>query len=118
MTLPARGAAIQILEELLPSRFYLSSHSAAYLSNEPPEVRYRVIQLLRDWRRARKGKSEPEQLWLAVRAKPGIYPSLALLKALAIRHGQRKEALQELHAMYGTLHRLYRPHLAELMADL
>jgi hypothetical protein len=113
-----QDAAIQILDVLLPTPFYRGSSTAAYLSNESPEIRYRVIGLIRDWYKAAQGKPEPEQLWAAVRVKPGIYPTLELLKTLAVRHKQRNEVLKELHSLYKNLHRVYRPHLTELMAEL
>jgi hypothetical protein len=57
-------------------------------------------------------------LWIAVRLRPGIHPTLELLKKLAVEHKQRDAVLKELHSLYGSLHRVYRPLLAELMAEL
>jgi hypothetical protein len=113
-----QDAAIQILDELLPVAFYRGSSTAAYLSNERPQVRYRLIALLRDWHQGCRGKTEAEKLWLAVKLKPGIYPTIGLLKQLAKDHKQDKEVLKELHSMYRTLHRVYRPFIVELMAEL
>jgi hypothetical protein len=113
-----QDAAIQILDVLLPAPLYQRGSTAAYLSNESPEVRYQLIARLREWHRACQGKSEPEKLWIAVKMKPGIHPTIILLRKLAKEQGQAKEVLLELHALYQNLHRLYRPFLAELLAEL
>jgi len=113
-----QDAAIQILDALLPVPFYRESSTAAYLSNESPEVRYQTITRIRDWHRACQGKPEPEKLWIAVKMKPGIHPTIKLLKALAKEHGQEKEVVKELHVMYQSLHRVYRPFIVELMTEL
>jgi hypothetical protein len=113
-----QDAAIQILDDLLPVPFYRRSSTAAYLSNESPEVRYALIARVRAWHSACKGKTEPETLWIAVRLRPGIHPTLESLKKLAVEHKQRDAVLKELHSLYGSLHRVYRPLLAELMVEL
>jgi hypothetical protein len=50
--------------------------------------------------------------------KPGIHPTIQLLKALAKEHEQEKEVVKELHGMYQSFHRVYRPFIVELMAEL
>jgi hypothetical protein len=104
-----QDAAVEILNDLLPAQFYRTSHSAAYLSNESPNLRYAVIKRIRDWHIQGQGKSNVEKLWIGVRLKPGIYPSITLLRALSDDPGQKKEVLKELEAMHQTLHKYYRP---------
>jgi hypothetical protein len=113
-----QDVALELLDSLLPVHFYHARASAAHLSSESPEVRYRVISRIREWHKAGEGKSEPERLWVAVKMKLGIHPTIKLLKALAQEHGQKAEVLKELHAMYQNLHRAYRPFIGELMAEL
>src|SRR5258705_1839161 len=85
-----QDAAIQILGELLPAAFYRPNSTSAYFSTDPLEVQERVIQSIKSWYEKSQGKSEVEKKWLAVEANPGIYQLMALLRDLALEHGQRE----------------------------
>lgn len=112
-----QDAARQILEVLLPVTFD-DGCTGDYLSKESPEVRYRMINQIRDWYKNSQGKSEADKLWLAIKMEPGIHSSIKLFRILAKEHGQKREVLKELDTRYQRLHRVYRPFLVELMAEL
>jgi hypothetical protein len=113
-----QDAAIQILDELLPAPFYRPNSTGAYFSTESPEVRDRVIRSIKSWYQAGLGKSEVEKKWLAVEAAPGIYQLIALLRDLALEHGQKERVLTTLHQMSGQRNPLQLPQMSELMCEL
>ena len=55
-----QDAAIQILNSLLPSEFYIRSSTAAYFSTEEPEVREAVIARIRNWHQESLGESKSD----------------------------------------------------------
>jgi hypothetical protein len=113
-----QDAAVQILGELLPAAFYGPNSTSAYFSTEPPEVQERVIQSIKSWYEKSRGKSEIEKKWLAVEAKPGIYPLIALLRDLALEHGQKERVIDILHQMCKERDSLQLPQISELLCEL
>ncbi len=113
-----QDAAVEILNALLPERFYRPNRSGGYLSNEPAELRAEIIAWLREYWKEVADKDPIQRKWIAVRRGAGIYQSLRLLESLATKAGQREEVLAELHRMYDKRHWAYRPKIALKMAEL
>jgi hypothetical protein len=113
-----QDAAIQILGEVLPAAFYQRNSTAMYFSTEAPEVQERVIETIKSWYEKSRGKSEVEKKWLAVEANPGIYQLLALLKDIALGHGQRERVVATLHKMCQERDSLQLPQVSELLCEL
>jgi hypothetical protein len=113
-----QDAAIQILDALLPTAFYNRKSTAAYFSTESAEVREGVIRSIKSWYQSSLGKSEVEKKWLAVEAAPGIYQLMALLKELALEHGQKERVLATLRQMCSQRSPLQLPQISYLMCRL
>jgi len=113
-----QDAAIQILDALLPTAFYNRKSTAAYFSTESAEVRERVIRSIKSWYRSSLGKPEVEKKWLAVEAPPGIHQLMALLKELALEHGQKERVLATLRQICNQRSPLQLPQISYLMCQL
>jgi len=113
-----QDAAIQILGGLLPAAFYRPNSTAAYFSTESSEVQERVIKSIKSWYEESRGKPEVEKKWLAVAANPGIYQLMALLRDLALEHGQKERVLTTLHQMCKERDPLQLPQISELLCEL
>jgi hypothetical protein len=112
-----QDAAIQILNDLFPTRFYERTSTSAYFSNERPEMRERVIAAIKSWYPMAKGKPLDEQQWLAV---PGVdvYTGLHLLRTLGVQEKWRGQVVAKLQSMYGECHWIHRPCIAEVLLEL
>jgi len=113
-----QDAAIQILNDHLPVQFYRSTGTGKYLSNEDPELRAHVVLSIKAFYAESQGKNDIEVQWVAIKQKPGIFPTLQLLKSLAKDPKEKSRVLNELHRLYETDHWVYQPHYALLLADL
>jgi hypothetical protein len=113
-----QDAVIQILNELLPTRFYRRSRTGAYLSNEPAELRERVIKNIKAWQRQTVDKDELAKKWVAAELDLGIYPTLELLAELSKEPGQRKRVTKRLHQLAKEKSPLQLPQISFLLCKL
>jgi hypothetical protein len=113
-----QDAAIQILNELLPTRFYRRSGTGAYLSNEPAEHRERVVKNIKAWQRQIVGKGELAKKWVAAELDLGIYPTLELLAELSKEPGQRERVIRRLHQLAKEKPPLQLPQISFLLCRL
>jgi hypothetical protein len=115
-----QDAAVQILAELLPTDFFAFSpgQTTPFLSTEAPAKRYKFIAWMDEWYKKSKDKPEAEQMWIAIKMDPGMWPTRDLLRKLADEHKQGKEVREELHKMYKSRPAIYRPMIAEELARL
>lgn len=118
MVLRYQDAALEILNELLPTPTYERRATAAYLSDAEPPERKALIADVRAWAADTAGKTPEELLWVGLRRSP---PSEALegLRRLSAEKSRSKGILEELRRLYdGGGSPLLRPSIVELMADL
>jgi len=113
-----QDAAIQILNELLPTRFYRRSRTGVYLSNEPAELRERVVKNIKAWQNQAVGKDELAKKWVAAELDIGIYPTLELLAELSKEPGQRKRVIRRLHQLAKEKPPLQLPQISFLLCRL
>jgi len=113
-----QDAAIQILNELLPSRFYRRSRTGAYLSNEPVELREKVIKNIKAWQCQTVGKDELSKKWVTAELDIGIYPTLELLTELSKEPDQRKRVIIRLHQLAKEKPPLQLPQISFLLCRL
>jgi len=77
-----QDAAIQILNEILPARFY-GRVDAEYFSQESSAVQKEVIDAITEWYQVSRNVSELDKRWLAVPLIPDLYSKLGLLDSLS-----------------------------------
>jgi hypothetical protein len=112
-----QDVAVQILDKLLPAKFYQPTSEFPQLSQELPEIRRKYINFMRGWYKKAQGKPLREQKWLAVQMGAELHPTLDILRSLA-QDGEEKEVLAELHRMYENRHPVYKPEIVKLMVEL
>src|SRR5262249_628275 len=112
-----QDVAVQILDKLLPAKFYQPTNAFPQLSQEFAEIRRKYITFVRGWYKKAQGQPLRWKKWLAVRRGAELRPTLDILRSLAA-DGEEKEVLAELHRMFEKRHPVYRPEIVHLMVEL
>jgi hypothetical protein len=113
-----QDAALEMLNVLLPTPTYDRKYTADYLSTEDPEDRAATIADVRSWAEETAGKSVLAARWAGIR-RASTREALVAIRRIAVEAHQQKEALEELRKMFeGGRHRIFRPSICEVMADL